>query len=494
MQLGLLDGDGSFPRKGVEHQHGFGARFRIGGALIEVAEIEHTFDAGIGDGFRQGARSPGHHVQRFRGGVVGETGFAVPLRAGPERRRRVDTGERAPGVLVEEGGGLVGVTGALGREDRSAFRRQPGAQRFGLKQVLVGCAADARFERAGSHAVRPPVEPVAAQGRERIAPLFAQEAVEGGRGGELDARGASFGVPALDERGHARIGRTVVDAHGMGRLGVHEVVGIVGVGLERGHDGRERVFHEAPVAQFGDTAAPEIVEPVPGERLAARRALPPKAIRDRFGGIAPQRIDRHGHELDPDLGQQVGIEPANAVDIALHGGRNAEAVLVAQALDRIEAADHLLRVLHGRVVVLHAGDIDISAVMPGLEALDLRRRCLVEVLLGHPGDFAGPAILGFGWEILSGFDQIERLVDELGVLAETEILIVGEANIGMAVIDDIECLDRLHDCGSSLATKARRSGQASAPARFYAGGADVAVRYRAGGGMSINDLINPALA
>jgi hypothetical protein len=38
------------------------------------------------------------------------------------------------------------------------------------------------------------------------------------------------------------------------------------------------------------------------------------------------------------------------------------------------------------------------------------------------------------------------------MLPEAEILVVGEADVGVTVIDDIERLDGLHACGSSLAT------------------------------------------
>ena len=98
----------------------------------------------------------------------------------------------------------------------------------------------------------------------------------------------------------------------------------------------------------------------------------------------------------PASGKQVGEEPTDAVDVALHRRRDVQAVLVTQTAHRVEAADHLLGILQRRVVVLHAGDIDEAAIVPVLEALDLGGRRLVEVLLGHAGDFADPAVLRFG--------------------------------------------------------------------------------------------------
>ncbi len=316
-------------------------------------------------------------------------------------------------------------------------------------------AADPGLEGTGCDSVRPPVEPVAPQSFERLAPLRAQKAVEGGRCGELDPRGTSFGVPLFDEGGHAWIWRTIVDSHRMSRLGIHKVEGIVGIGFERRDDGWKRVFHEAPVAEFGDAATPQIMEAIPGKHLVASWALPPESVRNWFRCVSAQRVDRHRHQLDAKLVQQIGIEPADTVDIALHGGGDVQPVLVTQALHRVETADHLLRVLHRSVVVLHAGHIDVASVVPPLEAIDLGRGCLCEVLLGHARDFAGPAVLRFFGKILGGFDQVERLVDELGMLPEAEILIVGEADIGVTVIDNVKCLDGLHVRAPSIATDER---------------------------------------
>ena len=128
----------------------------------------------------------------------------------------------------------------------------------------------------------------------------------------------------------------------------------------------------------------------------------------------------------------------------MHGGGDVEAVVVAETADRVEAANHLLGVLHGGVVVLHPGDIDEAAIVPELEAVDLLVGGLVEVFLGHAGDFTDPAVLGLGGFVLGGFDQIEGGIDELTMLAKAEILEVGEADIGMGVIDDVEGFDWLH--------------------------------------------------
>ena len=278
--LGFVDEDRTFPREGVDDEQTFGASLGIGGAGIEIAEVEHAFDAGFGDRLGEIAAGAGEHIEGFGRGGVDVVGLLIPLTTGPERLGRRDAGECAPGVLVVEGVHLVDVGGAIGRpEFLAALGFSPGSDQFGGKQVFVVGTTDAGLVGTGSDAIGPPVEPVAAECAEFVAPLIAEEGIETGGSGELDAGSAALGVPLLDEIGHAGIGRAVVDADGMRRLGIHEVVGVFGVGLETGDDGGKGVVDEAPVAEFGDRAAPEIVEAVPGEDFATSSDLPTRMRR-----------------------------------------------------------------------------------------------------------------------------------------------------------------------------------------------------------------------
>jgi hypothetical protein len=58
--------------------------------------------------------------------------------------------------------------------------------------------------------------------------------------------------------------------------------------------------------------------------------------------------------------------------------------------------------------------------------------------------FADPVILRLGGVVLGGLDQIQGLVDELDMLPVAEVLIVGEPDVSVAVVDHIQRFDGLH--------------------------------------------------
>ena len=176
--LWLFDDDLAGPGEGVDDEDRIGAGLRVSGAWVEVAQVEHALDAGIGDRLGQGAGGAGEQVEGFGRGGVAEVGLAAPLGSGPERLRGLDAGEGAPGVLVIEGGLLVGVGGAGGVPGGPVTALQPAPDRLGHQQLLVGGAADAGLVGAGGDAVGPPVEPVAAPGFETIAVPLADHPVE----------------------------------------------------------------------------------------------------------------------------------------------------------------------------------------------------------------------------------------------------------------------------------------------------------------------------
>ena len=66
----------------------------------------------------------------------------------------------------------------------------------------------------------------------------------------------------------------------------------------------------------------------------------------------------------PTIGEQVGEQPGDAVDVVLHRGLDLEAELVADGAQRIERAMHLLDIEQRRQVVLHAGDVDAALLVP----------------------------------------------------------------------------------------------------------------------------------
>ena len=229
-------------------------------------------------------------------------------------------------MLVVERRLLVGGRDALGVPAVAALCTEPRGDRLGRKQQFVRRAVDARLVRARADAVRPPVGPVAAPGRE----LFgANQAGELGRSREGDPRRAPFVVPAPDEVGQAAIRRPVVDAHRMRRLAPQEVERVVVPVAEPAHDRRQRAIDEPPVAELRDRATEEVMEAVPGEHLAAGGALPPERARERPRRPAPDLVHRHRQQLDPARREQVGEEPADAVDVALHRRAHRQPVLLA---------------------------------------------------------------------------------------------------------------------------------------------------------------------
>jgi hypothetical protein len=62
----------------------------------------------------------------------------------------------------------------------------------------------------------------------------------------------------------------------------------------------------------------------------------------------------------------------------------------------------------------------------------------MKVSFRHASDFARPSIPGFLRIVGGRFDEVQRLVDELPMLPEAEILIVGEPDISVTMVDDVE--------------------------------------------------------
>ena len=77
-------------------------------------------------------------------------------------------------------------------------------------------------------------------------------------------------------------------------------------------------------------------------------------------------------------------------------------------------------------------------LVPVAEAVDLRRARLAEIAQQRPGGLAGPFIAGLLRVAVGRLDQVERPVDEPGVLAKADVLIIREADIGVRVIAHVE--------------------------------------------------------
>ncbi len=290
---------------------------------------------------------------------------------------------------------------------------------------------------AGADAIRPPVEPVAPPGRKLVAVPFSQHLAELRWGRELDPRRPPFLVPPLHEFRHPWIGRAIVHPDRVCRLAIHEVERVGVVPLQFLHFPAQRFLREPPVAQPRDTPPPQVVEAVPGEQLLSARALPPEPGRHRLRHPAPERVHRHRQEVDPHLRQQVGEQPTDPVDVALHRRRYLDAVPVSQSPYGVQRPQHLLRGHQRRQVVLHPRHIQRALRVPPPEPFALLVARFPQVPLGHPGHFAGPLVPRFVRQAGGGLEQVQRLIDELPVLAETQVLVVGEPDVRVTVVDHV---------------------------------------------------------
>ena len=204
---------------------------------------------------------------------------------------------------------------------------------------------------------------------------------------------------------------------------------------------------------------------VPGQHLFAARPLPPEGAGERFGPGAADRVDRGGVELDAEVGEEIGKEPGHAVDVVLHRRFDMKAELVAQRPQRIEAAVHLLDIEQRRHVVLHCRRYRCGLARASGGSGRSRPCWPAQVPEERAGGLDSPAILRFGRIGVGRLDQVERLADELAVLAQRQLLIVGEADIGVGVVADVDRLDLAHRAcprrptGSRSRRASRRAGR-----------------------------------
>ena len=445
-RFGLLDDDAPFPWQCIEHQQLGDPRRLEGLGRIEIAEVEDPFRALSPQRRREGVGRPRHQIVAFHGRGVGKARLAVPLRQGEQRVWRLDRGIGAPGVLVEERHALLDRGGAAGGPTSLAPAAQPAFERLAHPHQFMGCAVDADLKGARADAIGPVVGPVAALRADLVAVLAGQQSAEVGDGDEFHAVGAVLAVPAPDELGHTRVRRAIVDAHRVGRLAVEEVEGIRRIVLEFVDPARQQAVDQIPVAKARLAAAEQVVIAVPGQHLLAAWPLPAKGSRERLGPRPADRIDRRGVEGDSEVGQKVGEQPGDAVDIVLHRRLDLEAELVAQGAQRIEAAVHLLHIEQRRQVVLHARDVDAALLVPVPKAADLGLARLPQVAEEGARRFDRPAVLRLDRVVVGRLDQVERLSDELAMLAQGEFLVVGKADVGVRMVAHIDGLDLAHHC------------------------------------------------
>ena len=80
--------------------------------------------------------------------------------------------------------------------------------------------------------------------------------------------------------------------------------------------------------------------------------------------------------------------------------------------------------------------------MPVLEALELRGARRAKPGQERAGHLDRPAVARLLRPVGGRFDEVERVVDVLAVLTEADVLMIGEADVRVAVVDDVQRLDR----------------------------------------------------
>ena len=258
---------------------------------------------------------------------------------------------------------------------------------------------------------------------------------------ELDAPRPFLGIPALDEIGHAPVRRAIVDAHRVGGFAIEKVERIGRIGFELGDPARQQPVDQVPVAEARLAAAEQVVVAVPGQHRLAAGAFPAEGAGEGARAGATDRVDGGGVEVDAQVGEQVGEQPGDAVDVVLHGGLDLEAEFVADGAQRVERAMHLLDIEQRGEVVLHGRDVDAALIVPMAEPAHLARVGAPEIAQEWTRGLDRPAVARCRRIAVGRLDQVERLLDEFAVLAQRQILVVGEADIGMRVVADIDGLD-----------------------------------------------------
>ena len=210
--------------------------------------------------------------------------------------------------------------------------------------------------------------------------------------------------------------------------------------LGPGRNAGARLVHvdrNAQAAVAGDAVDEAVIG---GDRAAARR-LPVEGARPGPQRVAVVLVDRHADAGDAVVEQRIDDAPGQAVDVGVHrrAHRNAE---VAQEFERLEDVDHHAVVHQRRHVPAHAGDVELAALDRGKEAVAIAVAGVLPPVDGDAGDLAGPAEPAVVGVVRGALGDVQRLVDEATMQFHHHRLRMGVADVGMAVVDEENFLDR----------------------------------------------------
>ena len=374
-------------------------------------------------------------------------GFVVPLGEGVVAVWPGDSNIGAPGMFVPK---HQMVPGLLPVELPGALQPAVGGGLAGCRQCVGGAqpqsalAVEGLLACAAGTAKIPKVSPVPAVGGELRCVLF-DRGPPLARGGEANVGALSGVVPRIDPVAETSKGRPVV---------AERMVALDHERRERVADRVEPGLHARPPDRFklflaaSDPEAPALVvrPAIVGEDRAPAWPQPEEGVGAYEGRATEVGVDGHGEAFDAGIEQQVDQWPAFAVDIAVHGGGDREAVVAAQPSDRLQAFDQLVGVEQRCEIGVHPGHLDPAGPFQRLKAFDLGGRGVLQPAVEHIGVLDGPSKSAVTVAVGAAFCQGERLADKAFVQVEDDGLVVGVADVGVAVVDQVKGLDWRHGC------------------------------------------------
>ena len=274
------------------------------------------------------------------------------------------------------------------------------------------------------------------------------------RRGKLDVRPLASCIPLVDPACKALERRAVV-AKGMEALRHDDRQRVVDL-LQTLHNARPPIRLEVLAAAPDAIAPAGVIGPavIGHDRLAAG-SLPVEDVRAVERRAAEVRVDRHRKALDAEVVQQVNQGPVLAVDVAVHGGGDGHAVVVAQSAQQLEAFDQLVAVEQGREVGKHARNLDAARLFQGQKAVDLAWRGVLEPAAEHIGVLNCPAEGACAVARSIAVSQFQRRGNKAFMQIQHNWLVMGVAHVRMAVVNKVQRVDLRHcanlsDCPDSF--------------------------------------------
>ena len=360
------------------------------------------------------------------------------------------TAVRAPRVLVKQDQVLPGQHARAGQRAPggvlvlfAAQRAQGGRGGVGGAQACAAVAVDRHLAGARPAAEVPVVGPVAAV-RGELIPVRAHGRPPLGGQGDAQARPADGLVPRTHE-GRDRGARGAVVAEGVVELQHQHREGVVAL-AQPAVDARPGLVAQPHGILVHPRLAREAVIPaVPGQNGASARPLPMEGIGPGQGRAAEVDVGGHGEGVDARVEQHVDERPVLAVDVAVHGVADGQAELLADSAQRRQRLDELVGVHERGDVEEHAGDLDAPAAHEVHEAGHLAIRGRAEPVQQHGGGLDGPAEGVVGVAVRVALAAVEGGVDEATMQVPDDRLVVCVADVGVAVMDQVDRLDaRVH--------------------------------------------------